>query len=121
MYTNDEGDSMNYRASLIPVGRIDQLILLARGHRVMLDCDLAVLYGVETRVLNQAVRRNLDRFPDDFMFPLSREEVRNISQIVTCSTLKQLMTPPEKPRKEIGFHVKEDAVPYRIKRKAACV
>jgi hypothetical protein len=146
-------------------------------------------------VLNQAVRRNLDRFPDDFMFSLTRPEVRNISQIVICSTLKharnvfaftaeqgvamlssvlnspravqvnieimrafvrlrevtatnrelaqklgelerriaghddeiqtifeairQLMTPPEPPRKEIGFHIKENSLPYRIKRKAA--
>ena len=54
----------------------------------MLDRDLASLYGVETRVLNQAVRRNMDRFPDDFVFSLTREEVRNISQIVTCSTVK---------------------------------
>ena len=177
--------------TLIPVGRIDQSILLVRGHRVLLDRDLAALYGVETRVLNQAVRRNLDRFPGDFMFPLTREEVRNISQIVICSTLKharnvfafteqgvamlssvlnspravqvnieimrafvrlremtatnrelaqkleeleqrisshdekiqaifeairQLMVPPETPHKEIGFHVKEDAIPYRANR-----
>ena len=54
----------------------------------MLDRDLAVLYGVETRVLNQAVRRNRDRFPADFMFELSREEILGISQIVTSSTLK---------------------------------
>ncbi len=141
-------------------------------------------------MLNQAVRRNLDRFPDDFMFSLTRPEVRNISQIVICSTLKharnvfafteqgvamlssvlnspravqvnieimrafvrlrdvmatnrelaqrlgelerriaghddeiqtifeairQLMMPPEPPRKEIGFHIKENSLPYRIK------
>jgi len=99
---------MNYKTSLIPVGRIDQLIFLVRGHRVMLDRDLAVLYGVETRVLNQAVRRNLDRFPDDFMFPLSREEVRNISQIVICSTLKHA-------RNVFAFTEQ----PYRTKRKPA--
>ena len=185
---------MQENAILIPAGRIDQLIFLVRGHRVMLDRDLAHLYGVQTRVLNQAVRRNLDRFPDDFLFSLTRQEVRNISQIVTCSTLKharhvfafteqgvamlssvlnspravqvnieimrafvrlrevvatsqelaqklgelerkiaghdeeiktifeairQLMTPPEQPHKEIGFHIKEDGVPYRIKRKIA--
>src|SRR4030043_522896 len=46
----------------------------------MLDRDLAKLYGVETRALNQAVRRNMDRFPDDFMFPLTREEIMRISQ-----------------------------------------
>jgi hypothetical protein len=175
---------------LIPAGRIDQIIFLVRGHRVMLDRDLAGLYGVETRVLNQAVRRNLERFPEDFLFSLTRPEVRNISQIVICSTLKharhvfafteqgvamlssvlkspravqvnieimrafvrlraamatnrelaqklgelerkvaghdeeiqtifeairQLMAPPPAPPKpQIGFHVKEDAVPYRI-------
>lgn len=51
----------------------------------MLDRDLAELYGVETRVLNQAVRRNIDRFPDDFMFALDREEIERISQIVISS------------------------------------
>jgi hypothetical protein len=55
--------------SLVPVERIERSILLIRGQKVMLDRDLAQLYGVETRVLNQAVRRNIDRFPEDFMFP----------------------------------------------------
>lgn len=54
--------------------RIQQAILLLRGHKVMLDFDLAGLYGVETKVLNKAVKRNLARFPDDFMFELSEEE-----------------------------------------------
>ncbi len=54
----------------------------------MLDRDLAELYGVETRVLNQAVRRNLDRFPDDFMFALTRDEIMNLSQIVISSRIK---------------------------------
>ena len=57
-------------------------IYLIRGKKVMLDRDLAELYEVETRALNQAVRRNRDRFPGDFMFPLTREEIRNISQFV---------------------------------------
>jgi hypothetical protein len=66
---------------------VGQRIYFVRSHRVMLDSDLAVLYGVETRVLNQAVRRNLDRFPDDFMFELTREEFDFlISQIVTSKT-----------------------------------
>jgi len=72
-------------ASLISVERIEQSILLIRGQKVMLDRDLAQLYGVETRVLNQAVRRNIDRFPEDFMFPLTREEIMRISQIVISS------------------------------------
>ena len=54
----------------------------------MLDRDLAVLYGVETRVLNQSVRRNRERFPADFMFELTREEIEGISQFVTSSNLK---------------------------------
>jgi hypothetical protein len=60
--------------ALVPGERIEQVILLIRGHKVMLDADLAVLYGVETRALVQAVKRNIDRFPDDFMFQLSKEE-----------------------------------------------
>lgn len=65
---------------------IEQRILLIRGHKVLLDVDLADLYGVETKVLNQAVRRNLDRFPSDFMFQLTSEEAENLrSQFVTSS------------------------------------
>lgn len=73
---------------LIPVEIIENKIYLIRGHKVMLDRDLAELYGVETRVLNQAVRRNLDRFPEDFMFALTREEILNLSQIVISSRIK---------------------------------
>lgn len=62
--------------SLIPAERVEQVILFIRGHKVILDSDLAELYGVETRVLVQAVTRNLRRFPGDFMFQLSREEAR---------------------------------------------
>ena len=172
----------------IPAERIEKAILLVRGQKVMLDRDLALLYGVETRVLNQAVKRNRDRFPDDFMFELSRDEIRNISQSVICSStmkhakkvyvfteqgvamlssvlrskravqvnieimrtfarlreilsthkdlahkldeleerleghaeqiqsifeaIRQLMTPPNRPRKKIGFEVKESAGRY---------
>lgn len=70
---------------LIPAEVIEKRILLIRGQKVLLDRDLAELYGVETRVLNQAVRRNIDRFPDDFMFRLTREEITRISQSVTSS------------------------------------
>jgi hypothetical protein len=70
--------------SLVPAERIEKAILLIRGKKVMLDADLASLYAVETRVLVQAVRRNLGRFPEDFMFQLSKEEVDFLrSQIVT--------------------------------------
>ena len=64
------------------------MIYLIRGQKVMLDRHLAQLYGVETRVLNQAVRRNKDRFPNDFMFTLTRQEIRDLSQIVISPGLK---------------------------------
>ena len=60
--------------SLIPVERIERSILLIRGEKVMLDIDLASLYGVETKMLVRAVKRNLNRFPPDFSFQLSPEE-----------------------------------------------
>ncbi len=73
---------------IIPLELIEKKIYLVRGQKVMLDRDLAELYGVETRALNQAVRRNMDRFPADFMFALDREEIRNISQFVISSKMK---------------------------------
>jgi hypothetical protein len=70
---------------IIPVEEIARKILYLRNQKVLLDRDLAALYGVETRVLNQAVKRNTNRFPDDFVFILSREEIARISQFVTSS------------------------------------
>ena len=71
-------------SALIPRKRIEQTILVIRGHRVMLDADLAKLYGVPTKVLNQAVKRNKSRFPRDFMFQLTGQEAATLrSQIVT--------------------------------------
>jgi hypothetical protein len=175
---------------LIPSERIRQTILFVRGQKVMLDRDLAILYGVETRVLNQAVKRNRNRFPPDFMFELTRDEIRNISQFVISSpdlkysksvyafteqgvamlsgvlnspravqvniaimrtfvqlrqmlasnaglaaklqkleqkydsqfravfdAIRQLMSPPERPRKKIGFRVKETLTKYSVPRK----
>ncbi|MCZ7638624.1 MAG: ORF6N domain-containing protein [Verrucomicrobia bacterium] len=179
-----------------PAEPIAPLILCLRDQRVLLDADLARLYGVETRILNQAMKRNQDRFPADFMFDLEREEILRISQTVTslrrlkfskqvraftehgalmaamilsspravamsvyvirafvqmreeqaanAAVLKRLAEidrsllthdaalrdiyhkllpllapPPPEPHKEIGFHIKEDAVPYRVKRKTA--
>jgi hypothetical protein len=74
--------------SLVRIQRIQNIIYLMRGQKVLLDRDLAALYGVETRVLNQAVRRNKARFPNDFLFSLTRSEIRNISQIVISSDIK---------------------------------
>lgn len=185
---------MNDKPSLIQPEQIEQVILLIRGQRVMLDRDLAALYGVETKNLNKAVRRNLDRFPSDFMFQLTAEEAessrfqigtlkrgQNIKYLPHVFTqegvamlssvlrspravqvnitimrvfvrlretlalhkelarklaelerkieghdagirtlfdaISELAAPPAKPHREIGFHMKEDGVPYRIKRK----
>jgi hypothetical protein len=181
-------------AQLIQPEQIQQVILLIRGQRVMLDRDLAALYGVETKNLNKAVQRNLDRFPEDFMFQLTAEEAEclrfqfgtlkrgqhfkylprvftqegvymlssvlrspraiqvNIaimrvfvrlrdtlalhkelahklaelerkieghdSSIRTLfDAIRELAAPPARPSREIGFHIKEDRIPYRVRRK----
>jgi hypothetical protein len=179
---------------IVPIESISQRILNLREQKVMLDRDLAELYGVETRALNQAVKRNADRFPGDFVFTLSRDEIQRISQTVTSSSrlkfskqvrafteegiamlssvlnseravkmniaimrafvnlrqmlgvnrelarkfselerrvdkhdqeiasileaIRQLMAPPEKPRREIGFHVRENSARYRTRKRA---
>ena len=182
--------------SIVPVDRIENSILLIRGQKVMLDNDLADLYGVPTKALKQAVRRNRERFPSDFMFELTQKEFLNLrSQIVTSSSpqwggrryrpmafteqgvamlstvlrskraiqvniaimrvfvrlremlathkelarklselekhlkdhdqqiqavfeaISALMAPPKKPRKRIGFEVKESAAAYRKRAK----
>ncbi len=182
------------RAEIIPVEAIAQVIYALRGQRVLLDRDLAALYGVETRALNQAVKRNVARFPSDFMFQLSRQEIGRISQSVTSlaglkfskqvrafteegvamlssvlnseravqvniaimrafvrlretletnrelarkfaqlearvgkhdeeiggiiEAIRQLMAPPKKPRRQIGFHVREAAKRgYRVRKR----
>jgi hypothetical protein len=70
----------------VPIEGIERRICLIRGEKVMLDADLAVLYQVETKTLNRAVRRNPDRFPDDLMIRLTKEELENLRcQIGTSS------------------------------------
>lgn len=80
--------------SLIPLEKIEDKILLIRGQKVMLDSDLAFLYNVETKVLVQAVKRNKERFPVEFMFQLNKEEFGSLrSQIVTTNSLRsQIVT-----------------------------
>ena len=184
-------------AELIQSEQIEQAVLLIRGQRVMLDRDLAALYGVETKNLNKAVQRNPDRFPSDFMFQLRADEAQacvasrfqfgtlkrgqNIKYLPRVFTqegvsmlssvlrspraiqvniaimrvfvrlretlalhrelahklaelerkieghdtsirtlfdaIRELAAPPARPRREIGFHIKEGSVPYRITRK----
>ena len=180
---------------IIPIERVAHAILVLRNQRMMLDYNLAVLYGVETRALKQAVRRNRDRFPGDFMVELSEQEIElMVSQFVTpdrrkfggakpmaftehgiamlsgvlnseravrvniaimrvfvklrqslesnrelaqkfselerrvdkhddeiaaiLEAIRQLMAPPEKPRREIGLHVREKAERYRVRNRA---
>ena len=62
---------MDGQITLVPMERIERAIIVVRGEKVMLDSELAEIYGVETRILNQAVRRNINRFPVDFMFQLT--------------------------------------------------
>ena len=179
---------------IIPVLRISQVIRLLRGEKVLLDLDLAALYDVPTKALNQAAKRNAARFPEDFMFQLSAEEARSLrSQFVTLNrgqhlkyrpyafteqgvamlssvlkseravrvnvaimrafvrlrevietnrelarkfaelesrvgkhddkidaileAIRQLMAPPPKPHREIGFHIRERAPRYRTRQR----
>ena len=82
----DKGKPVAGRA-VIPIERITRAILLIRGQKVMLDADLAELYGVETKALNRAVKRNIGRFPGDFMFQLTTEEAERLRyQIGTLKT-----------------------------------
>jgi ORF6N domain-containing protein len=179
---------------IVPVERIAQSILYLRGQKLILDFHLAELYGIETRAPKQAVRRNRNRFPDDFLFELSAKEIETVvSQSVIptrrkfggaipmafteqgvamlssvlnseravkvniaimrafvklretleanrelaqkfpelkqrvgkhddeiaaiIDAIRQLMAPPEKPRREIGFHVREKAPRYRMRKR----
>ncbi len=72
---------MDKKANLITTDNIEQLIFLIRGEKVMLSAHLADLYGVESRVLVQAVKRNIDRFPEDFMFQLTDKEFNNLHKL----------------------------------------
>jgi hypothetical protein len=106
------------KVSLMPAERIDRAIYALRGQKVILDRDLANLYRVETRAINQAVRRNIERFPEDFMFALTRPEIRSLAKMTgekglsrvpnVFDAMRELMddSTPLKPAhgREIGFH-----------------
>lgn len=79
---------MKKTLAIIPVEKVDRTILLIRGQKVMLDADLAEVYRVPTKVLNQAVKRNIDRFPDDFMFQLTADEKKEV--VTNCDHLEKL-------------------------------
>lgn len=81
--------------AVIPVERIEKMILALRGQKVILDADLAELYGVRTKVLNQAVKRNGERFPPDFVFQLTPDEKREV--VTNCDHLRNLRFSPTLP------------------------
>lgn len=84
---------MKHESTAVSVERIEQLIYMIRGQRIMLDADLASIYGVSTKALNQAVKRNAQRFPEDFMFRLTADELEEIrSQIVSITNRSRVVT-----------------------------
>jgi len=82
-------------ATFISVDRIERRILLIRGHRIIIDADLAELYGVPTKALNQAVKRNAERFPSDFAFRLNAGE--KLEVVTSCDHLSGLRYSPVRP------------------------
>ena len=96
---------------MIPVERIESAILFIRGHKVLLDADLARLYGVSAKRLNEAVRRNRDRFPDDFIFQLTREEFGDLTRQIDASNLRsQIATSSWGGRRYLPYAFTEQGV-----------
>src|SRR5213596_1856638 len=91
------GRASESRGSVVPIERIESRILLIRGHKVLLDADLAALYGVQTRRLNEQVRRNLARFPADFMFQLTDAEFELLMSQFATSNQDRLRPAPQVP------------------------
>ena len=85
----ENGELVTNRDQLVVMDNIESLIKVIRGQQVMLDKDLATLYGVETRTLNQAVKRNIQRFPSDFRFQLTMEECSK-SQIEEYHSFREI-------------------------------
>ena len=135
---NREGEGGKFMTgkSLLPIERIEKSILPIRSKKVMIDADLAITYGVMMKHLNQRVRRNIERFPPDFMLRLTPEEKSDV--VTNCDHLEalklspylpyaftehgalmlanvlnspraihRLIEPPEKPKNHIGFRVEE--------------
>ena len=83
---------MKEKSVIIPIERVEKTILLIRGQKVILDTDLAKLYGVTTKRLNEQVKRNRDRFPEDFMFQLTHQEKADV--VAKCDHLSRLKFSP---------------------------
>ena len=91
--------------AIIPTEIIEKRIFLIRGQKVMLDVNIAELYQVETKALKRAVKRNRDRFPNDFCFELTKEEVQHLRYYLGTSRWGG-----------IGFRVKESAAQYKVEK-----
>ena len=89
MYKNYRHARMKIMSELIPIQIIENKIFVIRGHKVMIDRDLAELYGVRTKALNQAVKRNIERFPEEFMFKLNDNEKKEL--VTNCDRFKTLV------------------------------
>ena len=87
---------MNDRSVYVPAKTIEEAIFFIRGQKVMIDADLAILYGVQTKALNQAVKRNARRFPLDFMFCLTKAEKNEL--VTNCDRLQRLKHSSVLPR-----------------------
>ncbi|GAG13577.1 unnamed protein product, partial [marine sediment metagenome] len=86
---------MKEKSVIIPIEQVEKTILLIRGQKVILDTDLAKLYGVTTKRLNEQVKRNRDRFPEDFMFQLTHQE--KVDVVAKCDHLSRLKFSPALP------------------------
>ena len=117
---------MSDDGALVPYEAIESRIPLIRGQKVMLDADLAALYGVPTKRLNEQVKRNQMRFPADFMFALTLQKAAHLKSHIATSSWGgarhrpfaftehgALMAAPEKKKKAIGFGAKEHKGGYR--------
>ena len=98
METTKPIKSIQFDMQKANIDNIKNVIYEIRGQKVMLDRDLANIYGVETRALNQAVKRNADRFPEDFMFKLSKEEWIEIERISNLSSQNVMTSTQKRPK-----------------------
>ena len=98
METTKPIKSIQFDMQKANIENIKNVIYEIRGQKVMLDRDLASIYGVETRALNQAVKRNAKRFPEDFMFKLSKEEWVEIERISNMSSQNVMTSPQKRPK-----------------------
>lgn len=102
--------SENRKNAIVSVDHIESMVYIIRGQQVMLDQDLAVLYGYEVKRLNEQVKRNIERFPDDFMFQLSKEEAEMVKSQFATSPKSDFFSGQEGGRRKLPFVFTEQGV-----------